>query len=127
DLAYLAASSRGKMELTMTEEPGEEDRLVGRLVEEAVKNVFDQYFSPKQFRNVVEYFETGATLEVGDKLSTEESLERLGRIRSFLKDVDRAAQELAPDLARGSTAGPLQVSVAEFILEGLHTHNRLNK
>src|SRR5690606_21913566 len=62
DLAHIAASARGKLELNLTEETGEEDLLIGRILEEAVKNVFDQSFSPKQFRNVVEHFEDGRTL-----------------------------------------------------------------
>ena len=32
----------------MTEEPGEEDGLLDRMTDEAVKNVFDQYLKPKK-------------------------------------------------------------------------------
>ena len=127
DLAYLAASSRGKMELAMTEESGEEDKLLGRIVDEAVKTVFDQHFSPKQFRGVVEFFEGGKTLEVGDRVPTDEFLKRIDAIRGFRKQVEQFAAELEPDLVRGPAAAPLQASVAEFILDGLHCHNRLNK
>lgn len=127
DLAYIAASSRGKMELAMTEEPGDEDRLVVRLVGEAVKNIFDQHFSPKQFRAVVEYFENGNTLQVGDDLPTSEFLERIGRIRGFRSAVERIARELEPQAAQNDFAEPLYASVAEFVLDGLHCHNRLNK
>ena len=42
DLAHVAASSRGKLELTMAEDDGQEDKLIGRIVAEAVKNVFGQ-------------------------------------------------------------------------------------
>jgi magnesium chelatase subunit I len=38
DLAHLAASSRGKLELNMTEESGQEDKLILRIIEEAIKN-----------------------------------------------------------------------------------------
>jgi magnesium chelatase subunit I len=127
DLAYLAASSRGKMELAMTEESGEEDKLLGRIVDEAVKAVFDQHFSPKQFRGVVEFFEGGKTLEVGDRVPTEDFLKRIDAVRGFRKQVEQFAAELEPELARGPAAASLQASVAEFILDGLHCHNRLNK
>ena len=66
DLIALRASSRGKMELNMTEEPGEEDGLVARLAEEAVRNVFDAALKTRQFRDVVEHFETGEPVAVGD-------------------------------------------------------------
>jgi magnesium chelatase subunit I len=127
DLAFLAASARGKMELTMSEEAGEEDKLVSRLIDEAVKTVFDQQLSPKQFRNVVEYFEAGNTLELGDRVPTAEYLSRIDAIRGFSKQVEQIASDLESELARSSSAGPLLASIAEFILEGLHCHNRLNK
>lgn len=127
DLSYLAASARGKMELNMTEETGEEDRLCERLVGEAVKNLFDQRFNAKEFRNVVDYFETGQTLEVGDKLSSAELLKRVESIKGFSRQIAQAAAELEPDLSRSPHAPGLQASVAEFLLEGLHVNNRLNK
>jgi len=127
DLAQLTASSRGKMELNLTEEPGQEDKLVVRLIEEAVKAIFDQHLDPKQFRPVVEYFESGKPVELGDHLSTAQAWARVDDIRGLAKLVEQTAQRLQPDLARGHTATGFLVSVAELILEGLHCHNRLNK
>lgn len=127
DLAHAAAGSRGKVELSMTEEPGEEDGLIGRIVGEAVKNVFDQYLKPKQFRSVVEFFENGKTLTVGDGVPTEEYLKAIDQVRGFKQDVESLATELEPELAKGQHRNALLASVAEFILEGLHVHNRLNK
>ncbi len=127
DLVFIAASARGKLELNMTEEAGEEDKLVVRILQEAVKSVFDQYCSPKQFRNVVEFFEAGSTLEVGDHVATSEFLKRIDAIRGFRKQAESIAAEIAPDLAAGDRAPQLHASVAEFVLEGLHCHNRLNK
>lgn len=127
DLAYLTASSRGKLELNMTEESGNEDRLINRIVEEAVKNVFDQTLKPAAFRNVVEYFEAGNVLEVGDQVGTAEALERYSAIRGFARQLATVAAELEPELAEGPYAAALQASVAEFILEALYCHNRLNK
>lgn len=127
DLTALVASSRGKMELTMTEEPGQEDKLVGRLIDEAVKTVFDQSANPKQFRGVVEHFEQGKSLELSDRLSTKDVLTRIGEIRGFRSQVEQFAQQLEPSLLTGPTADGFLASVAEFILHGLHCHNRLNR
>src|SRR5439155_14609584 len=66
DLQNLAASSRGKLELTMSEEDGQEDRVIDKLLGEAVKNVFEAYFDVKTFRPLVEWFEAGHTVVVGD-------------------------------------------------------------
>ncbi|MGQ0633556.1 MAG: sigma 54-interacting transcriptional regulator [Planctomycetaceae bacterium] len=127
DLAYLAASSRGKLELNMTEEPGQEDKLLARIVEEAVKNIFDQRLKPGQFKNVVEFFESGQSLEVGDRQTSAEYTDRIGQVRDFARQVASIGRELEPNLATGPCAADLAASVAEFILEGLHCHNRINK
>lgn len=127
DLVQLTASSRGKMELNLSEEPGQEDKLVVRLLEEAVKAVFDQHFDPKQFRLVVEHFESGKPVELGDHLSTKDAWTRIDEIRGFSKLVEQTSSKLQPDLIKGPAHAGFLVSVAELILEGLHCHNRLNK
>ena len=127
DLAHVAASSRGKMELAMSDETGDEDRLVMRLVGEAMKNVFDQYLKPKQFRNVLEYFETGETIEISDTLTAAECLSRIAAVPGLEQQLNQIATEIEPDLATQADPASLHASLAEFILEGLHCHNRLNK
>jgi magnesium chelatase subunit I len=127
DLVGLVGSSRGKIELQMTEETGEEDKLLGRIIEEAVKTIFDQHFDPKQFRNIVEYFESGNTVEVGDRVPAAQILKRIEAVREFRKQVERGAAELDAKLAATPLRPQLEASVAEFILDGLYTHNRLNK
>ncbi|HUE15911.1 MAG TPA: sigma 54-interacting transcriptional regulator [Planctomycetaceae bacterium] len=127
DLVALVGSSRGKIELNMTEETGEEDKLLGRIVEEAVKSIFDQHFDPKQFRNIVEYFESGNSLEVGDRVPSAEILKRIDAVREFRKQVAKSAGELDPEIAATPLRPQLEASVAEFILDGLYCHNRLNK
>jgi magnesium chelatase subunit I len=127
DLVALVGSSRGKIELNMTEETGEEDKLLSRICEVAVKSIFDQHFDPKQFRNIVEYFESGNTLEVGDRLPGAEILKRIDAVREFRKQVSKAAGELDPQIAATPLRPQLEASVAEFILDGLYCHNRLNK
>ena len=127
DLAHAAAGGRGKVEMSMTEEPGEEDVLLDRMTDEAVKNVFDQYLKPKKFRSVVEYVEAGKTIRVGEGVTTRDYLELLDSIPHFQEDVELIAGELEPDLAGGPFHEQLLACVAEFILEGLHVHNRLNR
>jgi magnesium chelatase subunit I len=127
DLVALVGSSRGKIELNMTEETGEEDKLLVRIVDEAVKSIFDQHFDPKQFRNIVEYFESGNTLEVGDRLPAADILKRIDAVREFRKQVAKAAGDLDPQIAATPLRPQLEASVAEFILDGLYCHNRLNK
>lgn len=127
DLSQLAASSRGKMELSMTEESGDEDRLVTRLIGEATKNVFDQYLKTKQFRNVLEFFENGNTIEISDGLSTADCLGRIGSVPGLTDQLSTIADNLEAELTDPGVRPALLASLAEFVLDGLHCHNRLNK
>ncbi len=127
DLAAIVSSSRGKMELTMTEEPGQEDRLIQRLIDEAIKSVFDQYASPKPFRTVAEFFEGGKTIELSDRLTDAEVLERTSGIRHFSEQLERLASEIEPGPISAEQHPGLHAALAEFILHALHSHNRLNR
>lgn len=127
DLAYLAASTRGKIELTLSEDEGAEEKVLGKLLGEAIKNLFDANFEVKQFRGLVEWFEGGKTLLTGDRLPAAEYVKKLNEI-PVLKNAAAKLLE-RPDLQaiRAKAETPLLASVVEFILEGLHVQNRLNK
>ena len=127
DLAYLAASTRGKIELTLSEDEGQEDKVLDKLLGEAVKNVFESYFDPKHLRPLVEWFEAGKTFTCGDQVPSAEYVVRLGEMPVFKKELSRFLQrpEFAA-IAEQAEAG-LTASVIELVLEGLHVHNRLNK
>ncbi len=127
DLAYIAASARGKIELTMSEDDGHEDKVIVRLLGEAVKNIFDQHLDVGQFRGVVEYFENGRSLEVADQMPSADYNERLAGVPGFKKQLQQAADKLAPELLDSPARDAVIASVAEFVLEGLHVHNKLNK
>ncbi|MBI3464457.1 MAG: magnesium chelatase [Planctomycetes bacterium] len=127
DLTYIAASARGKLELTLSEDDGQEDKVVRRLLGEAVKNVFDAHFQVSGFRTAIEHFDEGNTFEVGDQVPSGRYLDQIGKVPGLKKQVIRFAQEACPDLANGPAREPLLASVSEFVLEALHVHNRLNK
>lgn len=127
DLFWLASSSRGKIELSLSEETGDEDVLIIRLIEEAVKAVFDQTLSPKRFSSVVDYFAQGKTLKLPEDASAEEILELVKPIRGFRDVVARVAEELDPELAMSPLKNEFQAGIAEFVLHSLYAHNRLNR
>lgn len=127
DLYAIAASSRGKIELALSEETGDEDVLIHRLIEEAIKNVFDQFLSPKRFSNVTEHFDMGGQLKLEGDAPANEFLNAVDRIRGFRKQLESIADEIDPDLAQGPQRGEFLVTIAELVLEGLYAHNRLNR
>jgi magnesium chelatase subunit I len=127
DLAYLAASTRGKIELTLSEDDGQEEKVLAKLLGEAIKNLFEANFEIKQFRGLVEWFEGGKTLLTGDKMPSADYVKKLSELPALknaaMKFIERP--DLQPIRAKAEAA--LLASVAEFILEGLHVQNRLNK
>jgi len=127
DLTHVIPSSRGKLELTMNEEDGHEDKLIGRIAEEAIKNIFAQHLDAREFRATVDYFETGKAVEVGDTLSIKEVLARIERIPGLRKRADEFARQVQPDLKDADARDAATAAAAEFILEGLYVHNKLNK
>ncbi|MDR3619269.1 MAG: sigma 54-interacting transcriptional regulator [Paludisphaera borealis] len=127
DLAYAVASSRGKLELTMTEEEGHEDKVIQRIIDEAVKNIFGLHFDVREFRPIVDFFEAGQTIETTDMLPSKTLLERAGKAPGLRKRAEEVAAKFSPDLTDADARTAAAASAAEFILEGLHVHNKLNK
>ncbi len=131
DLTAMQASSRGKVELSVSEETGEEDRLLARIVAEAVKNVFDLSLQTKTYKNVVEFFEAGGALATDDQISGSELLQAAERIKNFPRQLDEALELTGSSQSanpQDKTANlELKASLAELILDGLYAHNRLSK
>jgi hypothetical protein len=64
---------------------------------------------------------------VGDRVPAAQILKRIEAVREFRKQVERGAAELDASLAATPLRPQHEASIAEFILDGLYTHNRLNK
>lgn len=127
DLAHVSPSTRGKLELAMSDEPGEEDQLVGRLIAEAVRNVFDEFFKPKQFRQLLEYFETSEPVVIGDQVPLERIHACLKALPGLGNELTSLTSTIEPHLPDDAFHPALQVAVGTFILDALHHHNRLNR
>ena len=116
DLGALAASTLGKIELE-TGGDGGEDRLLARLVQKAVHNVFGRSFAGAELDDVVAAFRNGLSVQVGDALPSADYVKQASAVP--------ALRTLA---ARLGAADPASVASAiEFVLEGLHLSRRLNK
>jgi magnesium chelatase subunit I len=127
DLGSASASARGKLELTMSEDDGHEDKLIYRIIDEATKNIFALHNDLRELRPIVDYFEGGQSIEVGDTLSTAATLERIAKVPGLRKRAEEFAAKAIPDLSDREAREAATASAAEFILEGLHVHNKLNK
>jgi len=117
DLPYLIASTAGKVEMETVEE-GREAQLFEKLLQSAVLTVFNRYFSVHDFTDFVERFKEGTTVEVSEATPSKHYL-------SLARDMGGLAAGLLK-LKIGESPGTI-ASAAEFILEGLHLHRKLNK
>jgi len=123
DLMFLTASSRGKIEMTLAEEEGAEDKLIKSLVGEAVKAVFDRHGDPDAYESITEQFRGNLTFPAGDDLSADEFVANMKAI----KGLSQAASTLAREMELDANDPAILASMGEFLLEGLYVNNRLSK
>ncbi len=119
DLHALSASMAGKLEM----EVGGDDRVdenaaLERLVSRAVLAVFDRATSVERLRRVAEWFEGGGGVEISDAMRAEEYLEGVRGIPGLREAIAEIGPFESPALVAAAT---------EFLLEGLHLHQKLNK
>ncbi len=123
DLAFLPAGCRGKIELMLAEGEAAEDKLIVALLGEAVKLVFGRYAQVDTYEEIIQQFQGGMTLQVGDDVPTP----TLAANYQHLKGLQAAAGKLAAKLGLSADDPAAVVSAGEFILEALYVHNRLSK
>jgi magnesium chelatase subunit I len=117
DLPAVHASTAGKIELETLGDVGE-DRIIDKLISNAVLNVFNRYFLVQEFSDLLRAFEGGLTLEVSDTMPSLEYAQQAFRIEGL----KNAASKL------GVQGNPAAIaSATEFVLEGLHLNRKLNK
>ncbi len=118
DLDALETSTLGKIELEFAGGDRSEADVVRELRRRACKVVFDHHLGPDALGPVVEAFDQGWKVEVSPSMPSREYLTGLDQIAPL--------REAAVALA-GDDEPALVASAIEFLLEGLHLANRLNK
>src|SRR5437870_1878881 len=116
DLGAIVASTSGKIELETLGDGGE-DKVLGKLVQKAVLNVFNRSFTGGELDSVVAAFQGGFGIDVADSMPSAEYMRQIAEVRPLHAAVKKLG---ASDPA--STAAAL-----EFVLEGLHLSRKLNK
>ena len=118
DLASLRASTTGKIELEYAGVEHSEEELLAGMTRRATRAVFDDLVNLDELASVIKAFDEGWQVEVSADMSALDYLVGLDEIDGL-----RAAAER---LAGGDSPGRMAAAI-EFILEGLHLSNRLNK
>ena len=118
DLHALLASTTGKIEIEYVGEDKKEGELVEKLLNRSIVKVFDQHFSLNSLQKVVEYFNAGWGVEVSDQMASQDYLEGIKEIPGLKEAIRNLGIQESPSLMASAT---------EFVLEGLHLHQKLNK
>jgi len=118
DLASLLVSSSGKLELEYAGAEQSETEVVAGLMRRATRVVFEEHLAGEGPASVLDAFEEGWQVEVGTEMAAADYLDGLDQIPGL--------REAAAALV-GSDSPAGIASAIEFLLEGLHLQNRLNK
>ncbi len=118
DLEALETSTAGKIELEYAGADRSEGEVVRDLMRRAARVVFDAQVPLEGVASVVESFNQGWKVEVSSAMASADYLVGLDEIPGL--------REAAARLAGGDSP-PRLASAIEFVLEGLHLSNRLNK
>jgi magnesium chelatase subunit I len=118
DLAALAASTSGKIEIESMEE-GRESQILENFVKAAVLQVFKKRVSSAKIGEVIALFEGGVIAHAGEDIASAQYVELFNQVPPLRELVVAAV---------GNTESVAQIaSGVEFVLEGLHLSKRLNK
>jgi magnesium chelatase subunit I len=120
DVYAAIPSMTGKFELEYEGEMRGADNIARELIRAAVGKTFTKYFRDVNFQAVVQWFEIGGELKVPANAASTELLNQLKKIQGLFEHLEVLGVRSKDDAA-------LQSSAAEFILEGLWAHKRVNR
>ncbi|MDP9266982.1 MAG: magnesium chelatase [Acidobacteriota bacterium] len=120
DIYAAMPAITGKLELEYEGELRGADNVARELIRTAVAKTFDRYFKDANLQQVVQWFDLGGEIKVADTAPAKEVLAGLKNIQGLLDKLG------AVDVS-SKDRPEVQVSAAEFVLEGLHAHKRIGR
>jgi magnesium chelatase subunit I len=120
DVYAAIPSMTGKFELEYEGELRGAENIARELIRAAVGKTFTRYFAEANFQPVVQWFELGGELKIAPQAASAELLGELKRIQGLFEHLTTLGVSPKDDAAKVTSA-------AEFILEGLWAHKRINR
>ena len=118
DLDAIIATTDGKLELEYGVGEKTQEQIILKLIQKALLSVFDEYMDVDELELLVSSFQEGWWVEVADDMPAQEYINHLSQLRGLRQGLEK--------LNIGESPGEMAAAI-EFILEGLHLHNKLNK
>jgi len=120
DVYAALPSITGKFELEYEGELRGAEQIARDLIRSAVGAVFTGMFDGADTRKVIEWFDLGGSLPLGDTSSAEEVISQARTVQGLRELAERAS------LPPGAPA-PLVASAIDFVLEGLYAQKKISR
>ncbi|MEE8436050.1 MAG: AAA family ATPase [bacterium] len=118
DLSALVTTTDGKLELEYSVAEKSQDTIVQKLAQKAVLAVFEEHLEVDQLEYLVANFQEGWWVEVSDTMPASDYIDHLSKLKGLKPGIEK--------LNIGESPGEMAAAI-EFILEGLHLNNKLNR
>ncbi len=120
DVYAAMPSITGKLELEYEGEIKGADTVAREIIRAAIARAFDKHFGNGDLKQVVQWFELGGEIQLAETASNAEVLKGLKNIQGLMEKTSALKLE-------NPNTSEVQISAAEFILEGLHAHKRIGR
>ena len=120
DIYAALPAITGKLELEYEGEMKGADHVGRELIRAAIAKTFDDYFNGVNMQQVVQWFDLGGEIQLADSAGAAEALTSLNEIQGLMDKLGKVN-------VSAKDGAEMQVSAAEFVLEGLHAHKRIGR
>ncbi len=120
DIYAAMPAITGKLELEYEGEMRGADNVGRDLIRTAVAKTYDTHFHGANMQQIVQWFDLGGEIQVADSA-------RAADVLAGLRSIQGLTDKLGKLEVKAQDPAEIQVSAAEFILEGLYAHKRIGR
>jgi magnesium chelatase subunit I len=120
DIYAALPAITGKLELEYEGEMKGADHVSRELIRTAIAKTFDGHLHGVNLNQVVQWFDLGGEIQLSDNAGALEVLEGLSQIQGLMEKLGKLN-------VNAKDSAEMQVSAAEFVLEGLHAHKKIGR
>jgi magnesium chelatase subunit I len=120
DIYAALPAITGKIELEYEGEMKGGDSVARELIRSAIAKTYDRHFKEIKTEQIVQWFDLGGNIQITDGAGATETLTALQGIQGLM-------DKLGHIKVNSKSGAEVQVSAAEFLLEGLHAHKRIGR
>ena len=120
DIYAALPAITGKLELEYEGEMKGADHVSRELIRTAIAKAYDTHLHGVNMSQIVQWFDLGGEIQLSDNAGANEVLEGLTQIQGLMDKLGKLN-------VSAKDSPEVQVSAAEFILEGLHAHKKIGR